>query len=122
MFAQSLGNQGLEEDAVEEGDAAASCTQCSQFHIQGQELLCLLDKKVFPSTNEKIVKFRAFTVNITHCVAAYSRSTCLSPAESLYLYIPAEFQTLHRTPWAFVPSLSQVHWAAAAGWPRAGQG
>lgn len=98
MFAQSLGNQGLEKDAAEEGDAAASCTQCNQFCIQGQELLCLLDKKVFPSTNEKTVKFRAFTVSITHCVAAYSRSTCLSPAESLYLYIPAEFQTLHRTP------------------------
>lgn len=44
MFAQTLGNQGLEVDAVEEGDAAASCTQCNQFHIQGQELLCLLHK------------------------------------------------------------------------------
>lgn len=113
----------LEVDAVEEGDdAAASCTQCKQFHIQGQELLCLLDKKVLPNKKKKAVKLRAFTVNVTHCVAAHSRFTCLSPAESLYLYIPAEFQTLHRTPWAFVPSLSQVHWAAAPGWPRTGQG
>lgn len=39
MFAQALGNQGLGVDAVEEGDAAAPCAQCNQFHIQGQELL-----------------------------------------------------------------------------------
>lgn len=55
MFAQGLDNQGLGVDAVEEGDAAGS-SQCNQFHIQGQELLYLLDKKVLPSRNEKAVQ------------------------------------------------------------------
>lgn len=43
MFAQGLGTQGLQVDAVEEGDAAASRAQCNQ--LQGQELLCLLVHK-----------------------------------------------------------------------------
>lgn len=119
---QGLGNQRLEVDAVEEGDATASCAHCNQFHFQGQESLCLLDTKVCPSGNAKTMEFRAFMANSAHCAAVYSRSAFLSPTESLYLYIPAKFQTLHWTPWAFVPSLSQVHWAAAAGRPRAGQG
>ena len=95
MFAQGLGNRRLEVDAVEEGDATASCTRCNQFHFQGQESLCLLDIKVCPSGNAKTVEFRAFMAYITHCAAAYSKSACLSPAESLHLYIPAEFQALH---------------------------
>lgn len=52
MFAQGLGKQRLELDAVEQGDGAtASCTHCNQFHLQGQESLRLLDIKVCPSGN-----------------------------------------------------------------------
>lgn len=75
------------------GERRCCCLQ--QFHFQGQESVCLLDVKVCPSGNAKTLEFGAFMANITHCTAAYSRSACLSPAESLYLYIPAEFQTLH---------------------------
>lgn len=99
--------------AMEVGDAAASCTCCNQFHFKGQESSFLLNTQLCPisSSGNKT----------TECMV-YSRSSCFSPTESLYLYIPAEFQTLHWTPRAFVPSLSQVHWAAAAGRPCAGQG
>lgn len=88
MFAQGLGNQRLE-------GCCGSCTRCNQFHFQGQESLSLLDRKVSPSGNAKTVEFGAFMANVTHHVVAYSRFVCLSPTESLYLYIPAEFQTLH---------------------------
>lgn len=95
MFAQGLGNQRLEVDAVEEGDAAASSTHCNQFSFQGQEALCLLDIQVRPSGNANTVEFGAFMANITTVWLLTAGLVFFSPAESLYLYIPAEFQTLH---------------------------